>query len=62
MTQRRRSPRFTLEPLQRLRVVSDVFGQKLDCHLPAQTQVFGRIDHAHATSPSFSRIWWCEMV
>jgi hypothetical protein len=41
---------FTAEAFERLRILSDVLGQKLQCDKSAKLSVLGFIDHAHATT------------
>src|SRR5436309_12271873 len=43
-------PRFTLKSLQRLMIGRELIGQELESNVAAQTQVFGLIDHTHATA------------
>src|SRR6266566_9074354 len=43
-------PRFTLKSLQRLMIGRELIGQELQSDVAAQTQVFGLIDHTHATA------------
>src|SRR5436190_16207898 len=43
-------PRFTLKSLQRLMIGRELIGQELESNVAAQTQVFGLVDHTHATA------------
>ncbi len=49
--QRRGRPRLPLEPRQRLGILGQGIGQELERHLPAEDQVLGLVDHAHAAAP-----------
>ena len=49
MIQRRGGPRLTLEPLQRLPVVGEIFRKKLQRNMASQPLVLGAINHPHAT-------------
>src|SRR5215470_394564 len=42
--------RFALEPLQGDRISGQLFREELQCYLAAQFEIFGLIDHAHATA------------
>jgi hypothetical protein len=53
MIQRRRSPRFTPETLQRLRVICQGIGKKLKGDEAAELKVFGLINHTHPAVPDF---------
>ena len=50
MAQRRGGPSFTPKALQRLRIVGDVVGQKLQGHKPAEHEVLGLVHHTHASA------------
>jgi len=45
--QGRSSPRFPSEALQRLWIVSEVFGKELQGDMPTQLEVFSLIDNTH---------------
>jgi hypothetical protein len=44
------SERFALEPLQRLRILSQVRGEELQGDVPVQPQVLGFVHHTHASA------------
>lgn len=48
MVQRRGSARLPFEPLDRARIVGQLRGQELQRDVPAQSQILGAIDDAHA--------------
>ena len=50
MIERGRGPRFTPEPLQRLRVLRQFIRQELQGHPPPQAQVFRFVHHTHAAA------------
>ena len=50
MIQRRSGARFALEALKRHRVARKAFRQELQRHASAETQIFGKIDDAHAAA------------
>src|SRR5262249_44378457 len=50
MIQRRGNPRFTVEPVERLRVRGELGRQKLDRDLPAEPHVFRAINDAHSAA------------
>ena len=50
MVQRRRRPRLAPEPLQRLRVVCNLIGQKFQRNKPAQRSILGLVHHAHPSA------------
>jgi len=51
MVERGGGARLAAEALQRLRIATQFFRQELQRHLPAQLEVLGTIDHAHAAAP-----------
>ncbi len=48
MVERGRRARLAAETFLRLCIAAHVFGQEFQRHLPAQLEVFGTVDHAHA--------------
>jgi len=50
VVQRRRRPRFSPQPLQRLAVFGIFLRQKLQGHEAAQLGVLGLVDHTHAAA------------
>ena len=53
MVQRGSRARFAPEPLNRLRVLGNVVGKKLQRHVAAQARILGLIDHAHSPTAQF---------
>ncbi len=53
MIERGRGPRFAPEALERLRILRQFVGQKLQGYAPAQAQVFSLVDHTHTTAAEF---------
>ena len=51
--QRRSGFGFPLKTVEGLWVGGKFFGQKLQCYMTAELQVFRLIDHAHAPTPDF---------
>src|SRR5882724_9882504 len=49
MIQRRSGTRLATETLERLRILVERFGKKFQSDAAAKLQIFGGIDHAHAT-------------
>jgi hypothetical protein len=50
MIQRRSSTRLAAEALERLRILVERFGKKFEGDAAAELQIFGGIDHTHATT------------
>src|ERR1700730_8231990 len=44
---------FAPEPFERLRVLSDLFGQKLQCDKAAKVGVLSLVDNTHAAATKF---------
>ena len=55
MVQQRRRPRLAREAFQRFGVARKIFRDELQGNMPPQLQVFGLVDHAHATAPQLSQ-------
>ena len=53
MVERGRRPRLAPEALQRLRILRQFVGQKLQSDTPAQAQVFSLIHHTHTAAAQF---------
>ena len=53
MVQRRSSTRFAPETLQRLRVLRDIVGEKLEGDKAAKVSVLGLVDDTHAAAAEF---------
>ena len=50
-----RGPRLALQPLERLRVPGELLGQELQGDPPAELEVLGLVDDAHAAAADFER-------
>jgi hypothetical protein len=53
MVERRGCARFAMKPLDRLRIMRNIFGEKFQRDIPAQARVLGFIDDAHAAAAKF---------
>ena len=55
MVQQRSRPCFPLEALQRLGIAGQIFRNKLQRNVPPQLEIFGLVNHTHATAPELAQ-------
>ena len=56
------SPRFSLEPLQRLLILGELLGQELQGHVTTERGIFGLVATPMPPPPSFSTMRYREIV
>jgi len=55
MVQRRRRTGFPLQAVERLLVVLQLLGQKLESNVASELEVFGFVDHAHTAAAEHAK-------
>jgi hypothetical protein len=53
MIQGRRGPSFAAKALQRRRIMRNAIGKKLEGYKPAEADILGFVNYAHAAAPEF---------